>query len=387
MNFRLRTLLNKTQFYARFVDLTTIPPILLTIASFFTGVFNSSAVQISKPVWTNCIIRMMSANLAGDSQSYSQASIRIFQGLKPDIVAIQEFNYLNNTQNDISGFINLAFGTNFFHYRETNSEYTLPNGIISRYPILSSGSFDDLEIPDRGFAYAVIDIPGDKNLVVFSVHLKAGSDSASRRANEALQLKNLIAGNFSTQSNYIIVAGDFNLYSTNEPAYRTIISFMNDFPVPEDTEGNPETNLNRNQRYDYIFTSANLTSLVVPARIGRQYFTNGLVFDSRSYSPLSDVKPILTADSSTAQHLAVIKDYSISFWTTNYVEIGQPVVALDRSGILKWRGISNITYTVYSSSNLSGWNKLGIVTSTTDSYFFICNPMTNRMIFLKIGYP
>ncbi|MGC8743579.1 MAG: endonuclease/exonuclease/phosphatase family protein [Verrucomicrobiia bacterium] len=329
----------------------------------------------------------MSANLTGDSQTYGQASIRIFRGLKPDVVAIQEFNYLNNTQNDIRGFINQAFGTNFFYYRETNSEYTLPNGIISRYPILSAGSFDDLEIPDRGFAYAVIDIPGDTNLVVFSVHLKAGSDSASRRANESLQLKNLIAANFINQSNYIIIAGDFNLYSTNEPAYRTIISFLNDFPIPEDTEGNPETNLNRNQRYDYIFTSADLTALVVPVAIGRQYFTNGLVFDSRSYLPLSDVKPVLAADSSTAQHLAVIKDFSISFWTTNYVNVGQPVVEFNRAGILKWRGISNITYTVYSSSNLFNWNKLGIVTSTTDSYFFICNPMTNRMIFLKIGYP
>ncbi|MGC8885609.1 MAG: endonuclease/exonuclease/phosphatase family protein [Verrucomicrobiia bacterium] len=379
--------LSKKQFYALLVYLTAMLSIQLAVAIFIIGTLNSSAAQVPAPIWTNSIIRVMSANLTGDSQTYGQASIRIFQGLKPDIIAIQEFNYSDNTYDDIKGFINLAFGTNFFYFRETNSNYSLPNGIISRYPILLAGSFDDIEIPDRGFVYAVIDIPGDKNLVVFSVHLKAGSDSASRRATEALQLKNLIASNFSTQSNYIIVAGDFNLYSTNESAYRTIISFLNDFPIPEDTERNPNTNLNRNQRYDYIFTSVDLTSLVVPVQIGRQYFTNGLVFDSRSYSPLSDVKPVLPADSSMAQHLAVIKDFSISYRVTNFVNIESPVIEIDKTGLIKWRGASNITYSIYSSSNLLIWNKLGIATSSGNLYYFVCNPFTNKIQFFRVGYP
>ena len=34
------------------------------------------------------------------------------------------------------------------------------NGIISRYPILNSGSWDDPQIPDRGFAWAQLALPG-----------------------------------------------------------------------------------------------------------------------------------------------------------------------------------------------------------------------------------
>ena len=52
---------------------------------------------ILAPAQSNIAVRIMAANLNGNTQSYQPFAIRIFQGLKPDIVAIQEFNYSNNT--------------------------------------------------------------------------------------------------------------------------------------------------------------------------------------------------------------------------------------------------------------------------------------------------
>src|SRR5947199_1028915 len=86
---------------------------------------------------TNINLRVMSANLNGNTQSYQPFAIRIFQGLKPDIVAIQEFNYSNNTPSDFRAMLDTAFGTNFVYFREQDT-YSIPNGIISRYPIVPS---------------------------------------------------------------------------------------------------------------------------------------------------------------------------------------------------------------------------------------------------------
>ena len=102
---------------------------------------------------SNQTIRVMSANItSGNNQSYQSPGINIFQGLKPDIVAIQEFNYAGNSQADFDAFVNLAFGPEFSWFRESGSGYNLPNGIISRYPITASGTWGDPVIGNRGFA-------------------------------------------------------------------------------------------------------------------------------------------------------------------------------------------------------------------------------------------
>jgi len=60
----------------------------------FSAIWRFASTSMRK---SNVTVRVMAANLNGDTQSYQPFAIRIFQGLKPDIVAIQEFNYSNNT--------------------------------------------------------------------------------------------------------------------------------------------------------------------------------------------------------------------------------------------------------------------------------------------------
>src|SRR6266404_8818564 len=134
---------------------------------------------ITAAAQSNVVVRVMTANLTtGNNQSYLTPGLDILTGLKPDVVAIQEFNYSSTTTNGVNTpaafreMIDNTFGTNFFYFRESyTASGDIPNGIISRYPILASGSWVDTQVANRGFAWAQIDIPGTNDLYVVSVHL------------------------------------------------------------------------------------------------------------------------------------------------------------------------------------------------------------------------
>ncbi|HEX5219954.1 MAG TPA: immunoglobulin domain-containing protein, partial [Verrucomicrobiae bacterium] len=255
----------------------------------------------------------MAANLPGNSQEYGTPQIRILQGLKPDIVCIQEFNYLGNSAAQIRSFVDTAFGPTFQYTRETNAAYQIPNGIISRYPIVAAGSWDDSESPNRGFAWARIDLPGTNDLLAVSVHFLT-SDSATR-GREAAELRAILQTNVNVPpSGWIVVGGDFNTDSRSEAAITTLTSgnFLSDVPIPADGSGDPDTNLNRNKPYDYALPSSPLAARLTNVVIGASSFPNGLVFDSRVYANLADVLPVQLNDSADGQHMAVIKDFLIS---------------------------------------------------------------------------
>ncbi len=104
-------------------------------------------------------IRLMAANLtSGSSQTYDPGhGIRIFQGAHPDVAMIQEFNYGTNSAADVRAFVDAAFGPGFSYFRESGAQ--IPNGIVSRWPIVASGEWDDTSVANRDFAWARIDIP------------------------------------------------------------------------------------------------------------------------------------------------------------------------------------------------------------------------------------
>lgn len=271
---------------------------------------------------SNLALRVMAANItSGNNQSYLDHGVRIFQGLKPDIVCIQEFNTTTNT---IRAFVDTAFGTNFNYFRESVAGYDIPNGVISRWPIIASGSWDDSESPNRGYAWAQIDLPGTTNdLYVVSVHLLTAN--ASTRGIEATELKGLIQTHIlATNANaWIVVGGDMNTDTRTESAINTFTTFLSDNPKPADGDS-PEkegTNAGRSKPYDYVLPSFSLANFLTPSVVGTRTFAKGLVFDSRVYAPLSDVAPVQSGDSGAVnmQHMAVIKDFlvPVSIATSN----------------------------------------------------------------------
>jgi hypothetical protein len=294
--------------------------------------FGVGSVQAQNPASLSVVdqtahvsIRAMAANLSsGNDQSYDRGEgMRIFQGLKPDVVMIQEFNYKKNSPEDIRSMIDEAFGPDFHYYRENEPSDQIPNGVISRFPILESGEWEDKEMPNRDFAWAKLDLPGDRELWVISVHLSASK--APKRKLEAEELRRRVEAIEAKipPNDYVLLGGDFNIGARDDVVIETLKPWVFELNPPRDSKGKTETNMNGKRNYDWILHDADLAPLQVPTRFvadeletlveGENLFTHGLVFDSSIFARLPLVAPILSSDSRAPQmqHLAVVKDYKI----------------------------------------------------------------------------
>lgn len=259
-------------------------------------------------------VRLMAANLSsGGSQSYDPGEgVRIFQGLDPDIVLIQEFNYGTNTPADHRAFVDLAFGAGFHFARESGPSIALPNGVISRYPIVASGSWDDPLTTNREFFWAQLDVPGPKDLWVVSLHLLT-TGSSDRNA-EAQALVAEIVANVPS-AGLLAIGGDLNTGGRGELAIAALSQLVVTDPAlapyPADQNGNSDTNTNRNKPYDWLLVDADLNTYATPLVIGGSTYPAGLVFDSRVYTPLWEVAPVQVNDSAALnmQHMSVLRDF------------------------------------------------------------------------------
>lgn len=256
-------------------------------------------------------LRVMAANTtSGNRQSYdSGEGIRIFQGLKPDVVLIQEFNYGSNDARSIRSMVETAFGPGFYHSRELDS--SIPNGVVSRYPIVQSGEWTDTRANNRDFAWARIDLPGPRDLWVVSVHFL--TSNSGDRASEAHQVVTKVE-QVVPDGDYLVIGGDFNTSTRNESCISTLRSVVvTAGPYPADHRGNTNTNANRTSQYDWVLADDDLDAHAYPVVIGSRTFEDGLVFDSRIYTPLSDVAPVQRDDSDALnmQHMAVVRDFRV----------------------------------------------------------------------------
>ena len=77
--------------------------------------------------------------------------------------------------------------------------------MVSRYSIIASGEFIDAEVSNRDFAWATIDIPGDIDLHVISVHFLT-TGAGVRNVEAQILLSNVNATFASTD--YIVILDD-----------------------------------------------------------------------------------------------------------------------------------------------------------------------------------
>jgi endonuclease/exonuclease/phosphatase family metal-dependent hydrolase len=339
-------------------------------------------------------IRTVAANItSGNSQTYEDPGTRILQGLDPDIVMLQEFNVgTSSSTAEVRAWVNTAFGANFSYFRETYNG--IPNGVISRWPIVASGSWDDTTISDRGFAWARIDIPGDKNLWVVSVHLKASSGSSSQRQSQAQQLVAYIKANVPS-GDYLLIGGDCNTYSYTEACLGTLGEIVDvSAPRPVDQAGDPDTNSGRSSPYDWVFAEPELDALETPVQIGSLSFANGLVFDSRVFSLLSSVSPVLSTDSAATnmQHMAVVRAFAVpaSEMLTVTASSSNKTLIPNSNIVVSGTGTSR-TVTVTPVVNQTGTATITIMggdgTSTaTDTFVVTVNPSLTAFQSWLVGY-
>lgn len=254
-------------------------------------------------------VRVMTANLtSGSGQSYQKEGIRILQGLKPDVVLIQEWNYRENTDTDIQSLVDQICDSGCDYFRESNAQ--IPNGVVSHWPIIDEGEWSDPNGSNRDFAWARIDVPGTKDLWAVSVHLRT---SSSLRDDQARDLVDEVLNKVPT-GDYLVIGGDFNTANHGEDTLQVLSQVViTSPPFPTDQRGNSNTNASRRKPLDGLYVDTDLAAQERPVVLGSNQFPNGLVFDSRRYSPLSDARPVLASDSgaSQMQHMAVVRDFDL----------------------------------------------------------------------------
>ncbi len=269
-------------------------------------------------------VRLMAANTSsGRFQSYPDPGpgTRIFRALAPDVVLIQEFNVNaeRNSPNDdgaVDAWVDAVFGLDYHWFREPGGD-SIPNGVISRWPIVEAGEWTDPDVDNRDFAFARIDVPGDLDLWVVSVHFLTRSSRA--RDSQARTLVAAIRGRPVPEADYLVVGGDFNTDRRNEPALETLQGVVDTLgPYPDDGADPPDEDTNRRRRkpYDWVLADGDLQSFAASVEIGDFTFPNGLVFDSRVFSTeeLEASFPPVRRDDSDAenmQHMAVVRDFLI----------------------------------------------------------------------------
>lgn len=265
------------------------------------------------PAAADEVIRIMAANTtSGNNSSYDPGEgNRIFQGLDPQIVLVQEMNVGTNSVTNYRAWVDANFGPSFSYVVESAED--IPNGIVSAYPILDSGEWQDSSVPNRDHVWARIDIPGDKDLWAISVHFY--TQSASDRAQEAQEVKQGMLNEMIPATDYVVLGGDFNTGSRGEQCIINLSSvFVTAAPYPLDQAGNGNTNASRAKPYDWVLANGTLDSREVTLTIGTRSFPSGLVFDSRVTSPYSFLPaPVRATDSGATnmQHMAVMRAFLI----------------------------------------------------------------------------
>lgn len=256
-------------------------------------------------------LRVMAANISsGPSLAYGPAEgVRIFQGLHPDVVLIQELVVGGNSTAEVDSFVTTTFGAGFTYYREPAAQ--IPNGIISRYPILESGTWVDPAVANRGFAYAKLDLPGAHPLWAISLHLL--TTGAAQRSTEVTALVAQVKAVIPA-ADYLVLGGDFNTSVRAEPCITGLSEIVvTAAPYPADGAGNENTSGPRSKPHDWLLADADLAAFGLPTAIGQRGYVGGLVFDSRVFTPLADVAPAQPMDSAAQnmQHMPVVRDFLV----------------------------------------------------------------------------
>ena len=113
---------------------------------------------------------------------------------------------------------------------------------------------------------------------------------------------------------FLVVGGDLNTDATDELALMDLASVVVvNAPFPVDQANNGNTSTNRNRPHDWVLASPGMDALAVPVSVGGSTFPAGLVFDTRVYTPLAEVAPILSTDSTVTgmQHMPVVRDFML----------------------------------------------------------------------------
>ena len=282
----------------------------------------------------------MSANttdyLYGEPQKYHEPGMNMFYAMDPDIIIIQE---LGESATKVVNALEEHFKTK---YNIHVGEGRIGNGIITKGDLPIKEVFSEASaiktINDRKYEAAIVDIPGDKDLLVVSLHL-----SHKYNSEEYIPVANFVRSILAKGNYYVALGGDTNAtsrsYITNN--WESILATGE--PYPTDQRGRKGTNKARKEQYDWVLVDHEFQRFAVPTEVASASYAGGFILDSIcfdsyncnnrdlymnddcSYSYTADEKkaktvipelsPVRYGDSRVCgmQHMPVIRDFLISY--------------------------------------------------------------------------
>ena len=294
---------------------------------------SASAQQVNVMQWN---VERNLGRLANNTNAQAKAIASIVNYNQPDILLFNEIDAsgLNATANQNAlidwvtnnvPYLGTLPGVTFFVVASTKSDFVLRNAVISRFPILTEGTYNTNTVSLRGLHSFKAQLSGTNGLQVFHAHFKccgSGADSeCQQRQDEATWASGTIRAWAGTNSLPYIFAGDWNEDESNPQCfitstYRPITmvrtnGMLTEF-IPTSLNGNSKTfsSANPNSRLDYCLAASNRLTAVTG------HVFNSVIWGSQYTSVIPGSS---TSDSQTgSDHLSVFVKYSFPTSATNF---------------------------------------------------------------------
>ena len=156
----------------------------------------------------------------------------IMNYISPDVLIVQEMvnneGFLNFQNNILKNIDDKYLSADFIDDENTDIDQALFYN-QNKFEFISTSKLDG--DPRPIYIFELRHKETEVNFLVFNLHLKAskGSDNEARRRDQVVDLKNYLS---EMDDYFYVVAGDLNIYSTNEDAYNQL------FSITESGKGN-----------------------------------------------------------------------------------------------------------------------------------------------------
>ena len=189
--------------------------------------------------------KIMTYNLLNYTNSSRDSYFRtIFENVNPDVLIVQEITSLSATENlldTVLNFSSIRYNKGIFiDGPDTDNEIFFVDSLftfISNTPILTN--LRDINEFKLVYNHTI------DTLRIYSAHLKAGSSPSDiQQRLEEVNILRQVTDNLPIGSNFLVV-GDFNLYTSTEPAYQALLNTTNSGYVldPIDSPGDWNNNI------------------------------------------------------------------------------------------------------------------------------------------------
>ncbi len=186
------------------------------------------------PVFSQDTVNVVTYNLLryNSSTDRNLDFKNILGHIEPDILITQEMvgqegvdNFLNNILKNINEKYKAA---NFIDDEDTDIDQGLFYN-SNKFNFISTSQIDGY--PRPVYIFTLKHLETGEQFIIYNLHLKAskGVDNELARSDQIKELKNYIS---EDDSKFYLVAGDFNIYSTDESAYKDL------FAITESGKGN-----------------------------------------------------------------------------------------------------------------------------------------------------